>query len=118
MIDLGGLSGSSEGLSFVFLKIFYFCLPHPVGGGDMAITNDNYVMGTPVVIFPANEAFTEDLKEIGLQLQPAKSKSASSMRRAELHDSWDRYFVSPSPMALSLMTAEHNTVASLSAMCQ
>ena len=45
-----------------------------VGGGVMAIINDNYTMGLPEHIFPASRAFASDLAEVGLELQPAKSK--------------------------------------------
>ena len=54
----------------------------------MAIVDDNYVMGPPSVIFPASEAFAEDLKEIGLKLQPAKSKCY--IDEAYRDDSWNR----------------------------
>ena len=55
----------------------------------MAIVDDNYdyVMGHLAVIFPASDAFAEDLKEIGLKLQPAKSKCY--IDKAHQDDSWN-----------------------------
>ena len=35
--------------------------------------DNNYAMGPPIVIFPANEKLKSDLVVIGLELQPAKS---------------------------------------------
>ena len=60
----------------------------PRGVGVMAIINDNYVMGPPAVIFPTNDPFAENLKKVGLQLWPAKSKCF--VNEAHRDDRWDR----------------------------
>ena len=44
------------------------------GGGVVAIVDDNYQMGLPAVIFPANRTFNRDLREVGLKLNPDRSK--------------------------------------------
>ena len=41
------------------------------GGGVVAIVDDNYQMGLPAVIFPANRTFDRDLREARLMLNPA-----------------------------------------------
>ena len=43
------------------------------GGAATAIMDDNYAMGPPSVIFPANEQLMVDLAVVGLELQPSKS---------------------------------------------
>ena len=40
----------------------------------MGIIDDNYSLGPPEVIFQANKDFAHALKDVGLELQPAKSK--------------------------------------------
>jgi len=57
-------------VDWAFKRLYQRMLPH--GCGVMAIVDDNYVMGPPAVIFPANDAFAENLKEVGLKLQPVK----------------------------------------------
>jgi len=55
----------------------------------MAIIDDNYVLGPLEVIFLANhDAFAEDLKEVGLKLQPTKSKFY--VDEAHRNEKWDR----------------------------
>ena len=39
-----------------------------------AIIDDNYLMGPPAAIFSANRTFAQDLEEVGLKLNPRKSK--------------------------------------------
>ena len=54
----------------------------------MAIIDDNYTMGPPQKIFPADQKNGNNLKEVGLQLQPAKSQwyIVEEFR----NDKWDR----------------------------
>ena len=54
----------------------------------MAIIDDNYTMGPPQHIFTAHQTFGNDIKEVGLELQPAKSQCyiAEEYRNEE----WDR----------------------------
>ena len=43
------------------------------GGAATAIMDDNYAMGPPSDIFPANEQLMVDLAVVGPELQPSKS---------------------------------------------
>ena len=54
----------------------------------MAIIDNNYLLGPPNRIFPIKDALASDLAEVGLELQPRKSKCyiADEYRDAE----WDR----------------------------
>ena len=40
----------------------------------MAIVDNNYQMRPPAEIFPANRTFAQDMSEVGLKLNPGKSK--------------------------------------------
>ena len=60
------------------------------GGDVMAIVDDNYTMGHPEHIFPEHETFGNDLKEVGPQLQPAKSQCY--ITEAFWNDEWDRHW--------------------------
>ena len=53
----------------------------------MAIIDDNYTMGPPQYIFPVHETFGNDLKEVGLQLQPAKYQGY--IAKEFWNDEWD-----------------------------
>ena len=56
--------------------------------GVVAIVDDNYLMGPPEAIFPANRTFDRYLREIGLKLNPAKSKCY--INSAHMDARWDK----------------------------
>ena len=58
------------------------------GGALPAIINNNYTSGPPYQAVEANRMLTEDLKEVGLTLQPAKSKC--HIDTAHREDKWDQ----------------------------
>ena len=58
------------------------------GGALTAIIDDNYINGPPAQAFEANRMLAEDLKEVGLELQPAKSKC--HIDAAHRDDEWER----------------------------
>ena len=60
------------GINPAFQRCNRFLAEH--GGTLTAIIDDNYISDPPAQAFEANRRLTEDLKEVGLDLQPAKSK--------------------------------------------
>ena len=61
----------SHGVNKLFQRCNRFLVEH--GGGMVVIIDDNYINGPPVQAFEAN-IMLADLTEVGLKLQPAKSK--------------------------------------------
>ena len=61
-----------------------------MGGAATAIIDDNYAMGPPSVIFPANEQLKTDQAVIGLELQPAKSYCYIDVAHQDLEWHWLR----------------------------
>ena len=57
------------------------------GGALTAIIDDNYISGPPAQAFEPNRRLTEDLKEVGLELQPAKSNC--HINAAHRDGKWD-----------------------------
>ena len=57
------------------------------GGSGMAIIDGNYAIGCSEHIFPGLHIFGNDLKEVGLQLHPAKSQYY--IAEAFRNDEWD-----------------------------
>jgi hypothetical protein len=45
----------------------------PIGGGVMAMINDNYIIGPKEAIFEACKGFSAGLTDVGLEFQPEKS---------------------------------------------
>jgi hypothetical protein len=58
------------------------------GGAITAIVNDNYINRPPAQAFEANRIIAEDLNEVGLELEPVKSKC--HLDAAHRDNEWDR----------------------------